>query len=132
MIQWYLIAALLFNCRSRSDENTNFNLDNFWRIMLSLSIILESWLGDLSTIAIVLNQLSLLQLSRKGGRKGDSMDSCKKTSIAELTNGCKTNNSTRYKNLSLPEGFSLLTLFNYWSNAHFLITGCSFHRIIIY
>lgn len=68
---------------SRSLEKTAyFSLESFCRTMLSLSRSLRSCLGALSTIATVRNQVSLLQLSKNGGRNGESVDICRNMSIA--------------------------------------------------
>lgn len=64
--------------------------DSFCRTMLNLSSSLISCLGARSTIATVLNHVSLLQLSRKGGKKGESVDICRNMSMAGFIKGCKT------------------------------------------
>lgn len=65
-----------------TEKTAYFSLESFCRTMLSLSRSLRSCLGALSTIATVRNQVSLLQLSKNGGRNGESVDICRNMSIA--------------------------------------------------
>ena len=71
-------------------------LESFCSTMLSLSSSLTSCRGARSTMATVRNQVSLLQLSRNVGRKGESVDICRNMSIAGLMNACKENIETSW------------------------------------
>lgn len=65
------------------------NLESFCRMMLSFSSSLLSWLGALSTMAIVLNQVSVLHVSRNGCWNGESVDIWRNISIADPMKVCQ-------------------------------------------
>ena len=63
--------------------------DNFWKIMLSFSTSLSSMFGILNTIEDDRNQVSLLQLSKKDVKVGDSIDICRNMSTAQCVSACQ-------------------------------------------
>lgn len=65
------------------------NLESFCRMMLSFSSSLLSWLGALSTMAIVLNHVSVLHVSRNGCWNGESVDIWRNMSIADPMKVCQ-------------------------------------------
>ena len=100
-IWWFSTEVYCINLSKYADcwSNLDYNivcsvfylsLESFCKMMLSFSSSLLSWLGARSTIAIVLNQVSLLHVSKKGCWNGESVDICRKMSIADPMKVCKS------------------------------------------
>ena len=63
--------------------------DNFWNMILSFSTSFSSMFGILKTMEDERNHISLLQLSRKDVKVGDSIDICRNMSTAQCVSACK-------------------------------------------
>ena len=96
--------------------------DNFWKIMLSFSTSFSSMFGILNTIEDDRNHVSLLQLSKKDVRVGDSIDICRNMSTAQCVSACQIqtsgNNSCILRVINIFRYLHHIDLFKFWNNVN--------------
>lgn len=98
------------------------NLESFCRMMLSFSSSLLSWLGALSTMAIVLNHVSVLHVSRNGCWNGESVDIWRNMSIADPMKVCQWESNKKGHFLLELSPFKTQFYYVIWSgSAYYLV-----------